>query len=301
MLDGWQGHDQNKNVTAYPLYDFGGKGSRLAFKVAEHLHLCKMERWYGKWRSNVADFDTVIISDGIRGADVIEYIKKHNPRARIIIYYVNTFNDGDRNSPENYRRFGVEFATFDRQAAEKYGIKFKHYFYEYETEAKAAQRKGGDIEWDAVFFGVDKGRIDELLRLRDEMKEIGLKPIFFVVPWKRRKYTARQREILLENHVPYSKIAETIVRSRAVVDINMKGQSGITQRPMESMFLERKLITDNQDIVNYDFYDPRNVFIIGRDDFAALPQFIKSPYIPAEEEIKDGYRPKKWLEGFFDI
>ena len=44
-----------------------------------------MNQWYGEWKYKVKDVDTVILSDGIRGRDVIEYIHEKNPDARITI------------------------------------------------------------------------------------------------------------------------------------------------------------------------------------------------------------------------
>lgn len=40
--------------------------------------------WYGNWRDHVAEYDTVIIIDELRGRDVFEYIWEHNPECRIL-------------------------------------------------------------------------------------------------------------------------------------------------------------------------------------------------------------------------
>lgn len=65
---------------------------------------------------------------------------------------------------------------------------------------------------------------------------------------------------------------------------------------MESIFFEKKLITTNEDIANYDFYRKENVFIIGKDDYKDLPKFLNTPY----KKIVDYYDYHNWIKRFFE-
>lgn len=288
-----------KNITVQEIYRFAGKRDRMLFKLQEHMAVGDMSRWYGEWREHTEDFDVVIVFDGIRGSDVIEYIRKKNPRARIVVYYVNIFAGGDRNDPARFKKFGVEMFTFDRAAAERHNIGFRHYFYEHEEEAEAAKKNAPGTECDIVFFGSDKGRLPYLIKLKDTFADCGAKTELYVVPDKRRSYTKSQREFLLNGWQPYEKIVAITQKARAVLDLNVEEQTGITLRPMESIFLGKKLITNNRDIRNYDFYDKRNVFITDEDDYADLGDFLHSGFVPVDEKIMENYRMEHWLESFF--
>ncbi|MBP5204804.1 oligosaccharide biosynthesis protein Alg14, partial [Candidatus Saccharibacteria bacterium] len=60
----------------------------------------------------------------------------------------------------------------------------------------------------------------------------------------------------------------------------------------------KKLITDNSNIVDYNFYRPENIFIIGKDDPGRLKDFISSPYKKINQKIVDYYEFENWIKRF---
>ncbi len=82
--------------------------------------------------------------------------------------------------------------------------------------------------------------------------------------------------------------------SRIVLDAAQSGQTGLTMRAMEALAAQKKLITTNPDIVNYDFYRPENIYVYdGAVDFDHL--FFHSEYVPLPDEIYQKYSLKSWL------
>jgi hypothetical protein len=75
-------------------------------------------------------------------------------------------------------------------------------------------------------------------------------------------------------------------------------QTGLTLRPMESIFFEKKLITNHLTISDYDFYDKSNIFILGKDDLNNLSYFLKQPYNRLPAKLVDGYDFNTWLKRF---
>ena len=73
-------------------------------------------------------------------------------------------------------------------------------------------------------------------------------------------------------------------QSNCILDYNQEGQVGLTLRPMEALFLEKKLITNNKDIKNYDFYNPSNIFILGENNIEDIKEFINKPYEKVEQK-----------------
>ena len=299
MLDGGNRLTDYGNITVDYIYRKRNKLEGLLFRLGEHVPFDEASRWYGDWQKHVGEFDTVIIFDGLRSPALIKFIKRRNPLARIIIYYVNVFGDRDRNAPWRYRDMGVEFYSFDRVASQKFGLNFKPFFYEYEHIAQKILAQNLPVEYDAIFFGADKGRLADILDADILLKNVGLTTKIAVYADKKRSYRDEEKKYLFKGWSDYITIAAATAKARAIIDITTKGQSGLTLRPMEAVFMGKKLITDNDDIVNYDIYSPQNVFLLGKDDPSHLVDFVRSKASVVADKILDNYRKEAWIEGFF--
>lgn len=100
-------------------------------------------------------------------------------------------------------------------------------------------------------------------------------------------------------NILYDEVIRRIKGCRAILDSVQEGQHGITWRPMEAMCFGKKLITNFADIVNYPFYTPENIFLLGARDISELPAFVASPPIEVDKSIRDEYIFENWLESFF--
>ena len=68
---------------------------------------------------------------------------------------------------------------------------------------------------------------------------------------------------------------------------------------MEAMFYNKKLITNNIYIKEYDFYNPRNIFILQERNINELNEFLELPMIEINQDIKNKYKfSGGWLEDF---
>lgn len=278
---------QYYSADVYPLYKELHGLQRTLFKLYEHVHFCNVTRWLEDWKYKISEYDVIFIFDGVRGRDVIEYIRDHNKRARIIIYYINPVDFADRKAPHHYKGLDCEFYTFDPIDAKKFGIKFKPYFYPEEYMVDCDEKV--DIKQDVFFVGVDKDRLGIIKDLHKKFEQMNLTDKLMIVATPHKKYS-RSDEKWLAKRVLYEKIAENIKQSRAILDIVQSGQSGITLRPMEAMFYNKKLITNNIYIKEYDFYNPRNIFILQERNISELKEFLELPTIEINQEIKNKYR-----------
>jgi hypothetical protein len=119
----------------------------------------------------------------------------------------------------------------------------------------------------------------------NEMKKRNINAYFKIVKGK-------------SDFVEYDDYIALINASKSILDITQEGQNGLTARAMESIFLKKKLITNNITIQNYDFYDKKNIFIIGIDDIDTIFDFINTPYHDIPKEIVDYYDYKNWCLRF---
>jgi hypothetical protein len=96
--------------------------------------------------------------------------------------------------------------------------------------------------------------------------------------------------------MPLSEVNDYINRSKVLLDINRLGQIGLTFRVFESLGLEKKLITTNADIKNYDFYNPNNILIIDEKNPVIPAAFFENEYEKIPESILQKYTLKGWTK-----
>jgi hypothetical protein len=133
LFNGFNSLQIYPNIYTYPtIYKQLHGVEKYIYRLKEHgIFHKKMDQWYGAWKEKIKDVDTVMLSDGIRGRDLIQFIHKENPSARIIVYYLNSNFSHGRNEPSKYKDLPCELVTFDKKNAEDYQIRFKHYYYPY--------------------------------------------------------------------------------------------------------------------------------------------------------------------------
>ncbi len=234
--------------------------------------------WYGDWKKNLQTFDTIIIFAPLKEVEILNYIKKSNETIRIIYWY---WNPVLRIRPIDDKLLdGTELWSFDPADCKKYKMKFNTTFY-----FKNIPIPQNEAKYDTFFVGLDKGRSNYLKELQNKIEAVGATTYFKIIPNIKEK-------------ISYQKYLELVSKTKCIIDIIPEGQSGLTVRPMESIFFRKKLITSDPSIASADFYNKRNIFIIGKDDESYLKEFIDSPYIPIDESIVYQYDLREWLKRF---
>lgn len=108
--------------------------------------------------------------------------------------------------------------------------------------------------------------------------------------------TDARSAIFKNEKLTYQQNLDKIKNSDILIEINIPTQVGLTLRALESIFFNKKLITTNCEIKNYDFYDPQRVFIWGHDPLTSLPDFLQKPSKAVSNEIIKNYSADAMLE-----
>ena len=77
--------------------------------------------------------------------------------------------------------------------------------------------------------------------------------------------------------------------SKAILDIPVKGQDGLTMRTFEVIGQRKKLITTNTSIVKYDFYNSNNILLLKEDNITDIKHFLTGGTKNIDEEIFNKY------------
>lgn len=238
----------------------------------------------------VAQADIVILFDTRKNYDeVASRIEKVcHPTIKLIFYSWNPITDSDA-----YTRLGKRWlkTTFSKGDAEKTGFIYVGSFYFKDKSTCHILPKQ-----DGVFVGCDKGRKAELVNVKKIFEANGLTSKIILVDNRKALYDRRYSW-----RISYDKVCKYVEESRVIIEVLQNGQEGISLRVFESLFFEKKLITNNKSIVNYDFYNSKNIFILGMNDESKFRDFVHTPYVKMDEKIINQYKADNWLRKMIQL
>lgn len=220
----------------------------------------------------------------------IEVVKRAKQIAGKVVAYQW---DGLRRYPlaQQYISLFDDFYVFDKTDL-SISSQLKHttnfYFDDISSEAP--------IIPNSVFFvgTYMKDRIPLLHKIITQIEKNGLIPNMFLVSDKKRDLP---NGITLLNEGFSFK--ESIVKMQAahyVLDLHNPIHNGLSFRTFESIGYQKKLITNNILVKEYDFYNPKNIYVIEGDSFEGFETFVKTPYEPIEATIREKYSFSGWID-----
>lgn len=242
---------------------------------------------YGSWKKKIQNYDLIILDSRKTSEYAIKLIKKVDKNKRIVIWYWNKVTDREL-SPLLCKAMQCETWTFDKEDAKKYDMSYNNtYYFEYVEMKKSTK------EYDVFFVGIERpGRLEELKQLQSVLEqynkniEIHLTKSKLVKPNSKYEY---------KPIISYKEVLNKISKTNAILDLTQPNQYGLTLRAMESLFFNKKLITNNKKIIEYDFYNKENIFIIGVDSYNRLNKFLESNYKEIDNKIIEKYKFDNWL------
>jgi len=275
---------KKKGVKCFPSFRKVNKIERV-FRLFSFKSGFKKSVWYGDWKDYMKVADVVIIFATNR-YDFVEYIADNFPHVRIIVWYWNpVFSCFE---PNKLNRKNIEYWSFDEEDCEKYSLKFNTTFYFNDIELD----KNLPLKFDIIFLGADKKRKILLDKINKCLVDKKLKTLFHIVPDKDKPNPQNIKPL------QYGDYLKLVSQSNCILDYVQNGQSGNTVRTMESIFLRKKLITNDKNIIKERFYDPSNIFILDHDDFDEIENFLKAPYKPINPESVNYFDFSNWLNRF---
>lgn len=152
---------------------------------------------------------------------------------------------------------------------------------------------------DIAFIGTYDERISTLLKIFSYFKENNFKAKAKIFSHHPKKIDQNFRENIenINEIIPFNKSFSFYEDSFAILDLAQPNQEGLSFRPFEAIGLEKKLVTTNKNIINYDFYDSENIYIIDDIDSINLPEsFLNSPFKKLPAAISDKYFIQNWIQ-----
>ncbi len=94
-------------------------------------------------------------------------------------------------------------------------------------------------------------------------------------------------------------ISEIINDTNYIIDINHPNQIGLTMRTIEMLGSHKKLLTTNQNIKEYDFYNSSNQIIFDRKTMKFNINQMSNNFEPIDDKVYNKYRISEWVIDLF--
>jgi hypothetical protein len=96
-------------------------------------------------------------------------------------------------------------------------------------------------------------------------------------------------------------LGEFYSQTNVILDLIRDKQSGLSFRIFEAMAYQKKIITSNAYVKDYDFYNPNNILILDENNVQIDSTFFVTPYQPIPEEIYQKYTLSHWVNTIFEL
>lgn len=107
--------------------------------------------------------------------------------------------------------------------------------------------------------------------------------------WMGRKY-------IHANGMSFEKCADILKEMKVALDVQFGTQNGLTLRTLEALAANTKLVTTNQNVKRYDFYNENNICVIDRSNPKVSEDFFKTDYQKVPDEIVEQYSLSHWIK-----
>ena len=251
-------------------------------------------------------YDKVLLISGQSlsfSAEMLEELRDNQRDAEFVLYQWDSLKNFGY--IKGLKKYFDRCYSFDRtDVRDNEYLQFLPLFYSQKYE-NIGKKNLENYKYDVMFVGTAHPKkykyINEMSNcLKDKYKN---QFIYFFFP-SRLVYIYRRLKSSEFKNAKYSEFHFTPINSlqmdelleisRCVFDSAQDGQTGLTIRVLETLGAKRKIITTNNDVVNYDFYCPENIYVYdGKFDFNH--PFFNNNYVAIDEKIYEKYSLKNWL------
>lgn len=248
-----------------------------------------------------------VISPETLEENVIEKIQSTNKSMISVLYMWDSF----KNKPNAIKVVSCFDRVYSFDPTDRVsGVDLRFLPLFYNNDFKGIEREYSTPQYAVSFVGtVHSDRVRLAKTIMHQFHEKGLKTFsFFYCPSKLlfilKKVFTREFDFISFNEVSFNSMSKTEIRdvflnSKAVIDIQHPEQTGLTMRSIEMLGLNKKLITTNVDIKNYDFFNGNNIAVINRSNPSVPDDFIGANYVKPNENVVSKYSIQSWLSSIF--
>lgn len=225
--------------------------------------------------------------------------KSHEQLKKQTTKYISYIYDSCVRFPIDHLLNGIfdKIYSFDLEDTKKYNFNFiTNYIY---LEKKEIQSTVAENSTVFIVLSIDE-RLPILNNLANYFSTNNIKYKFVLVGKKKPK-NLNPNIIYSNKTLLPSELIDDLKNCNIVLDLIRIGHNGLSFRIFEALALQKKIITTNKSIKEYDFYNPNNISIIDGNNIHIDPDFFRTAYEPLSETIYNKYTIKNWVDIVFKL
>lgn len=245
------------------------------------------------YQTNSVDFILIIRPDKI---DIPTLKRIKNIGKKMVGYQW----DGLHRFPEVFEtiEYFDDFFVFDKDDFERYKSQYANlkrcdnFYFDYPSAEIKMKNDRKNIYYLGSYI---KNRFGNIVYFIDILSqyEIDLN----IILWGKNDSNIRNKNIVFtRDRISMYDNLKSVQKSDIILDFKVKEHNGLSFRFFEAIKYEKKIITDNPSVMNYDFYNSKNIFVIGKDNLLHLEVFINSEYQKLPTTIYEKYSFSSWLK-----
>lgn len=279
-----------------------GFWTRALIRINRSLIKGKVKRYFRRILNETRDikYDVVLVIYGQSFSKyMFEQLREEHKESRFIFYMYDPISSmPDR---VDVAKIFDDCYSFDYNDCIKYpNFKLVPLFYSFDDFEKS------DIIYDACFITtMMPGKYQASKKMIKGLEEknfnifkyqfIQSKLVYLYYKILKKDFKGSKAKEFCHKRMSYTELNRMINSSKYIIDCPKEGQTGLTIKTFETLAANKKLITNNKTIVNYDFYRPENIYIYnGEYDFDDI--FFNSEFVPISDEIKKNYSLESWAK-----
>lgn len=275
----------------YDVIDPYDNSSRKYYRIRQLLHRFKLEKctWFDYYfklnvkLSKKENSKVIIIIGSLIYEPFLKMLREIFPTIPISYSFSNIVKNSASISPYLLRKYNIIGWSWDKEDCKKYNLNYIRPAIDPNIFKSIDRRL--DI-YDLCFIGADKGRYKLVKEISHIATASGINSYTHITPdYSFLKFIHKD----YKEPIPYDKYLEIVSSSKCIIDLVQKGQVGTTMRTLEAIFSNKKLISNNPNLIDYDFYHPNNIFILSESNIDEIPGFLRKPYVPIDKDILDNY------------
>jgi hypothetical protein len=221
--------------------------------------------------------------------------------------YIAYLYDSVERCPVEHLLQGVfdEIYSFDKGDVAKYDFKETT---NYNYLEKQPIKDSPSIKNQVLYIASFDNRLEKVILLKQAFEKIKVSYKIIIVGKKASLYKLKNvfsSKIsgmeLRKNRIEQGDLKKLYSQTQAILDLVRDNQSGLSFRVFEAMAFQKKLITNNKNIVHYNFYNPNNILVLENEKYVFDKSFFDTNYEPLSDKIYYQYTLDNWVKTVFKI
>lgn len=298
------------NVDYYDERPSNNNFAKGIIRLKRSIYQHKIDKYYNQILEITSQkkYDFLFVNRGeVIPGFFLEKFKSNQPDCILIFYTWDSFTN--HTHPVSILKYFDKKFTFDSDDAVKYKINFRPLFF-LDAYREISKAKSAKLKYDLLFLGTahsDRYKIsNSIVNWCDQNRLTSFcyfymhgRLVYFYKKIFDKSFDEFDFKKLSFKSLTIQNIIALYKDSNVILDVNHPGQKGLTMRTFESIGASKKMITTNSEIKRYSFYNPKNIFIIDRNDIKLDKTFFETEYEALDNDFYESASIEGWLNCLF--